>query len=162
MWYVTTESVNLDLAMERNILWCICLCLVVWLCLKMGSENMVLKRLLQIGAKDLTAGLLSMGPTPSSFDCYVLVVWAFCFNLLALTASIPKILVRGYDWLTNNDLHLTDPVKPMLLTVLYHLGSPVKKPWAALLAVYCYHSLLWNEIFWFLTTVQNGKYDTIK
>ena len=30
------------------------LCLAVWLCLKMGSENMVLVRLLQIGAKDLT------------------------------------------------------------------------------------------------------------
>ena len=30
------------------------LCLGVWLCLKMGSENMVLVRLLQIGAKDLT------------------------------------------------------------------------------------------------------------
>ena len=26
----------------------------MWLCLKMGSENMVLVRLLQIGAKDLT------------------------------------------------------------------------------------------------------------
>ena len=30
---------------------CICPCLTVWLCLKMGSENMVL---VQIGAKDLT------------------------------------------------------------------------------------------------------------
>ena len=27
-----------------------------WLCLKMGSENMVLVRLLQIGAKDFTVG----------------------------------------------------------------------------------------------------------
>ena len=33
---------------------CVCLCLTVWLCLKMCSENMVLMRLLQIGAKDLT------------------------------------------------------------------------------------------------------------
>ena len=32
---------------------CICLCLAVWLCLKMGSEKMVLMRLLQIGANDL-------------------------------------------------------------------------------------------------------------
>ena len=32
----------------------ICLCLAVWLCLQMGSENMVLVGLLQIGAKDLT------------------------------------------------------------------------------------------------------------
>ena len=55
--FVTTESVNLDLAMRQNILchlfasaW---LC-AVWLCLKMGSENMVLVRLLQIGAKNLT------------------------------------------------------------------------------------------------------------
>ena len=31
----------------------ICLCLDVWLCLKMGSENMVLVKLLQRGAKDL-------------------------------------------------------------------------------------------------------------
>ena len=29
-------------------------CLAVWLCLKMGFENMVLVRLLQIGANDLT------------------------------------------------------------------------------------------------------------
>ena len=33
---------------------CIFLCLTVWICLKMGSDNMVLMRLLQIGAKDLT------------------------------------------------------------------------------------------------------------
>ena len=32
----------------------ICFCIAVWLCLKMGSENLVLMRLLQIGAKDLT------------------------------------------------------------------------------------------------------------
>ena len=32
----------------------VCLCLAVWLCLKMGSGNMVLMRLLQVGAKDLT------------------------------------------------------------------------------------------------------------
>ena len=32
----------------------ICLCLDFWLCLKMGSENIVLVRLLQRGAKDLT------------------------------------------------------------------------------------------------------------
>ena len=32
----------------------ICVCLSVWLCVKMGSENMVLVRLLQIRAKDLT------------------------------------------------------------------------------------------------------------
>ena len=31
-----------------------CLCLAVWLCLKMGYENRVLVRLLQIGATDLT------------------------------------------------------------------------------------------------------------
>ena len=30
------------------------LCLAVWLCLKMGSQNMMLMRLLQIGAKELT------------------------------------------------------------------------------------------------------------
>ena len=30
-----------------------CLCLALWLGLKMGSENMVVVRLLQIGAKDL-------------------------------------------------------------------------------------------------------------
>ena len=30
------------------------LCLTMWLCLTMGSENMVLVRLLKIGAKDLT------------------------------------------------------------------------------------------------------------
>jgi hypothetical protein len=29
-------------------------CLAVWLCLKMSSENMVLVRLLQIGARELT------------------------------------------------------------------------------------------------------------
>ena len=32
---------------------CISLCLTVWLCLRTGSENMVLMRLLRIGAKDL-------------------------------------------------------------------------------------------------------------
>ena len=32
----------------------ICLCLAVWLCLKMSYENSVLVRLLQIGATDLT------------------------------------------------------------------------------------------------------------
>ena len=30
------------------------ICLAVWLCIKIGSQNMVLIRLLQIGAKDLT------------------------------------------------------------------------------------------------------------
>ena len=29
----------------------------MWLCLKMSSENMVMVRLLQIGAKELTVGL---------------------------------------------------------------------------------------------------------
>ena len=33
---------------------CVCLCLAVWLCINMSSGNMVLMRLLQIGAKDLT------------------------------------------------------------------------------------------------------------
>ena len=37
----------------------ICLCLAVWLCLKMGSKNMVLVWLLQIGAKDLTVGYIN-------------------------------------------------------------------------------------------------------
>ena len=32
----------------------ICLCLAVWLCLKMGDENLVPVMLLQIGATDLT------------------------------------------------------------------------------------------------------------
>ena len=41
--------------MEYSLLF-ICLCLDVWLCLKMGSENMVLVRLLQRGANDLTVG----------------------------------------------------------------------------------------------------------
>ena len=39
--------------MEYSLL-CICLCLTVWLCHKMSSENMVLVRVLQIEAKDLT------------------------------------------------------------------------------------------------------------
>ena len=52
---VTTESVNLDLEMRQNkLLLFFFLCLAGWLCLKMGSENMVLMRLLEIGAKDLT------------------------------------------------------------------------------------------------------------
>ena len=34
--------------------------MAVWLCLKMGSENMVLVRLLQIGAKDLTVGMATL------------------------------------------------------------------------------------------------------
>ena len=38
----------------ENSLLIICLCLDVWLCLKMGSENLVLVKLLQRGAKDLT------------------------------------------------------------------------------------------------------------
>ena len=33
---------------------CVSLCLAVWVCLKQGSENMVLVVLRQIGAKDLT------------------------------------------------------------------------------------------------------------
>ena len=36
--------------------------LAVWLCLKMGSANMVLVRLLQIGAKDLTVCSLRLQP----------------------------------------------------------------------------------------------------
>ena len=48
---VTTKSVTLDLEMRQDIL---CHLLAVWLCLKMGSENRVLVRLLQIGANDLT------------------------------------------------------------------------------------------------------------
>ena len=36
-----------------------CHCLAVWLCLKMGCENTVLVRLLQIGATDLT--VMDMG-----------------------------------------------------------------------------------------------------
>ena len=43
---VSTKSVNLDLEGRQNILCHICLCLAVWLCLKMGSGNMVLVRLL--------------------------------------------------------------------------------------------------------------------
>ena len=51
----TTESVYWDLKMRHNIpCHFICLCLAVWLCLKMGYENMVFVRLLQIGATDLT------------------------------------------------------------------------------------------------------------
>ena len=38
----------------------ILLCLAVWLWLKMGSVNMVLVRLLQIGAKDLTVSPLEV------------------------------------------------------------------------------------------------------
>ena len=38
----------------------ICLCLAVWLCLKMGNENMVSVRLLQIGATDLTVQVVNI------------------------------------------------------------------------------------------------------
>ena len=51
---VTAESITFDLEMRQKPLVLICLCLAVWLCLKMGSKNMVLVWLLQIGAKDLT------------------------------------------------------------------------------------------------------------
>ena len=52
---VTTESANLDLQIRQNIpSYIFSPCLAVWLCLKMGYENTVLVRLLQIGAMDLT------------------------------------------------------------------------------------------------------------
>ena len=53
--YVTPEAVNLYLEIQHNSFFLfISLCLAVWVCLKQGSENMVLLLLLQIGAKDLT------------------------------------------------------------------------------------------------------------
>ena len=54
--YVTIESVNIDITTIQKVLFLlfICLCLAVWLCLKMVSENIVLVRLLEIGANDLT------------------------------------------------------------------------------------------------------------
>ena len=53
----------------------VCLCLAVWLCLKMGSGNMVLMRLLQIGAKDLTVEyvvtIYFVQPYPNLMTLYV-------------------------------------------------------------------------------------------
>ena len=54
--YVTKESVNIDLEIRHNMYCNFGLCLAVWLCLKVGSENIMLVRLLKIGAKDLTVG----------------------------------------------------------------------------------------------------------
>ena len=52
-YYYLVGSLGPWNVMEYSLI-CIFLCLVVWLCLKMGYENVVLMRLLQIGTKVLT------------------------------------------------------------------------------------------------------------
>ena len=77
---VTPESVNLDQQMRQNIpCYLIFICLAVWLCLKMGFENTVLERLLQIGAMDLT--VTSAEP--------------FAFPATALLDELTSFLQRG-------------------------------------------------------------------
>ena len=54
MLSVTTELVNLDIEMGQNILcYLFASASALWLCLKIGSGNLVRMRLLQIQAKDL-------------------------------------------------------------------------------------------------------------
>ena len=52
-WYYRIRLFGLKNETEYCLLF-ICLCLAVWLCLKMGYEKRVLVRLLQIAATDLT------------------------------------------------------------------------------------------------------------
>ena len=54
----TSEAVSKYLEIKQdNIFMFICLCLAVWVCLKKGSENLVLVGLLQIGANNFTVPL---------------------------------------------------------------------------------------------------------
>ena len=54
MLSVTPKAVNLDQEIQQNNLCSVGLCLVVWVLLKLGPENMGLVVLLQIEAKYFT------------------------------------------------------------------------------------------------------------
>ena len=72
----------------------ICLCLAVWLCLKTGSENLMMVKLLQIGAMDLTvrsattATSLSNGSGSHQLVCSLAYSWPVVYIWVVVESTV--------------------------------------------------------------------------